>query len=570
MENLRFILLAIAALFGVLLYQAWQTDYPGNADKTKQANQQQTQNRQAKNQSQVAPGQKAESGSKSDLGQKAKTATKSVAADKLIHVVTNNYRIAINPHGGNLYRTTLRNVPLSSDQPDTPLTLLQPGDSDFFRQSSRVIGGDTAQSNVRTFKAAKSTYRLGDNQDTLKVPLAWHGPNGRTIKKTFVFKRDTYRIDLDTKVQNGDGAPWEVSNLVRFWRHGGVTKTHPWFIPSTFSGVGWYAAGSNGDDFSYHKRETAKLGQKPVNITQTGGWAAVMERYFLAAAIPDQKTRARFFASQKATDSAPDAFTTGFRTAQVNVAPGDSTQFNSRLFVGPKLQNDLASVAPGLDLTVDYGFMTVLARPIFKLLSFLHSVVGNWGVAIILLTLIIKLLFYKLSEKQFRSMARMRKFQPRMQQIKEQYGDDRQQMQAKMMELYKKEGFNPLAGCWPMLVQAPVFIVLYWVLLESAEMRAAPFLWINDLSSADPFFILPIIFGVTMFIQQRLTTSTAMDPLQQRMMQIMPLGLAVFFTFFPAGLVLYWCTNNTLSIAQQWYIYKKLDNEGLGHKASNN
>jgi len=199
----------------------------------------------------------------------------------------------------------------------------------------------------------------------------------------------------------------------------------------------------------------------------------------------------------------------------------------------------------------------------------LHSLVGNWGVAIILLTFLIKLCFYKLSETQYRAMARMRKFAPRMQQLKEQYGDDRQQLQSKMMELYKKEGFNPLAGCWPMLVQMPVFISLYWVLRESVELRHAPFmLWIQDLSAPDPLYILPVVFGVTMFLQQRLTANVTMDPMQQRIMQIMPVGLAVFFAFFPAGLVLYWCTNNLLSIAQQWYIYRKLDAEGLGHKAA--
>ncbi len=578
MENLRFILLAIAAVFGVLLYQSWQHDHPG-----KNAQSSRTQSRQASSESvnkaqsstanASAPKASRNKSSRQTSsvpgeGSQSESGQRNIKSSQLIHVVTDNYRITINPRGGDIYRATLRNVPVSSNKPNTPLTLLKPGAHKFFRQTSRIFGPNTSRKTHRKYKAKKSTFQLKKNQDSLKVPLTWTGPNGRKITKVFVFKRNSYRINLKTVVKNAGNSSWKVWNLVDYWRHGGSKSAHAWFIPSTFSGVGWYAQNSGNKGYSYHKRKTSALDKKPVDITQTGGWVAINEHYFLAAAIPGHKTKARFFAKKQTTQAAPNAFKTGFVTAPETISPGHSTEFKTRLFVGPKLQNELTNAAPGLDLTVDYGFMTVLARPIFKLLSFLHSIVGNWGVAIILLTLIIKLLFYKLSEKQYRSMARMRKFQPRMQQIKEQYGDDRQQMQAKMMELYKKEGFNPLAGCWPMLVQAPVFIVLYWVLLESAEMRTAPFLWINDLSSPDPFFILPVYFGITMFIQQRLTTSTAMDPLQQRLMQIMPIGLAVFFTFFPAGLVLYWCTNNTLSIAQQWYIYRKLDTEGLGHKAT--
>lgn len=581
MENLRFILLALVALLGVLLFQAWQTDHAGNpAPQAAQTSHQKPDNKQASKAADNKPAprsgtdngpNKQSGGSSSDLANQTQDKAKeSVSEDELVHVVTPNYRIAINRQGGDLHKATLRKVPESSDGPDTPLTLIRPGATDFFRQRTRVLTEKASGSDAREFDSEQSTYRLDKSDNKLKVPFVWHGPNGRTINKTYVFRRDSYRVDLNTSVKNGSGSKWTVSNFVRFWRHGGSeddSSWSSWFMPSKFSGVGYYAANDN-QEFSFQKRGTAALANNPVDLTQSGGWTGVMERYFLAAAIPDDKTKARFFASSKPTDAAPDAFATGFRTAQVALASDQSTRFDTRLFVGPKLQDDLSSVAPGLDLTVDYGFMTLLARPIFHVLSFLHSIVGNWGVAIILLTLFIKLLFYKLSEKQYRAMARMRKFQPRMQQLKEQYGDDRQQLQAKMMEMYKKEGFNPLAGCWPMLVQAPVFIVLYWVLLESAEMRASPFLWIGDLSSPDPFFILPVIFAVTMFIQQRLTMTTAMDPIQQRMMQIMPIGLGVFFTFFPAGLVLYWCTNNTLSIAQQWYIYRKLDSEGLSHNAS--
>lgn len=582
MEKLRLPLLALVALLGFLLFQAWQAEHQDTTGR--QAGQQQpatTESASAASPSGFKTVDRPQKGSNASgnqprTGSSAHTGSETTAepggdvpASELIKVVTDTYHIEINTRGGSLYRVTLRQVPVSSDKPESELTLIKPGTAAFFRHKTRILSEQSTRSESRIFHAEKSIYRLEDGDKRLEVPLVWQGPNGRKIIKTYVFREGSYHIDLDTVVKNATQKKWPVSNYIRFWRQGGTKQTNAWFIPSTFTGVGWYAEGNDGSAYSYHKRQLSALGKNPADLIQTGGWTAILEHYFIAAAIPNQDTKIRLFARPRPTDAASDAFVTGFRTTQVELAPGDSTRFNTRLFIGPKLQDQMTSTAPSLDLTVDYGFMTVLARPIFKVLSFLHSFVGNWGVAIILLTLIIKLLFFKLSEKQFRAMARMRRFQPRIQQLKEQYGDDRQQLQAKMMELYKKEGFNPLAGCWPMLVQAPVFIVLYWVILQSAELRSAPFLWINDLSSPDPYYILPIFFGVSMFIQQRLTMTAAMDPIQQRMMQIMPIGLAIFFAFFPAGLVLYWCTNNTLSITQQWYIYKKLDSEGLGHKTPN-
>ena len=237
------------------------------------------------------------------------------------------------------------------------------------------------------------------------------------------------------------------------------------------------------------------------------------------------------------------------------------------MYVGPKLQQELAAIAPGLELTVDYGLLTPISEPLFWLLERFHRWTGNWGAAIILLTLAVKLLMYKLSEAQYRGMAKMKKYAPRIQELKERYGDDRERMHKAMMELYKKEKFNPLAGCWPLLVQFPVFIALYWVLLESVELRQADFaLWLNDLSSPDPFYVMPVLFGITMYIQQKLSGNVAMDPMQQRVMNMMPVMLTVFFAFFPVGLVLYWFVSNLIGIAQQWYITRKLAQEGLSHR----
>jgi YidC/Oxa1 family membrane protein insertase len=281
----------------------------------------------------------------------------------------------------------------------------------------------------------------------------------------------------------------------------------------------------------------------------------MIQHYFLSAWIPDAAEPNLYY-----TKVLPPArYVLGLVGPELTVPPGQTQLFSSRLYVGPKLQDHLAEIAPGLELTVDYGMLTVLAKPIFWLLKRIHDLVGNWGWAIIILTLLIKLAFYKLSETSYKSMANMRKLAPRLQALKERYGDDRQKLNQAMMEMYRKEKINPLGGCLPILVQIPVFIALYWVLLESVELRQAAFiLWLKDLSSPDPYYVLPLIMGVTMFIQQKLNPAP-MDPMQAKVMMILPFVFTVFFAFFPAGLVLYWVTNNILSIAQQWVITRRVE-----------
>ncbi|WP_423822335.1 membrane protein insertase YidC [Salinisphaera sp. SPP-AMP-43] len=587
MDNIRFGLLCAAAVICFFLYQAWQTDYA----PSQQAQTAQTSGQQA-NQS---PGAAGDGGDVPDFGapssQGSSTASNGsggqstpdggntaqvpgsnrspVSDGQSVHIVTDKLDVTINTHGGDLRRVALRGVPVSDEQPDTDLRLINDTLPDFFIEQSGLISPDSdAPNHNTTFQAAQSQYRLGQDQDTLRVPLTWTDDAGHKVTKTYVFHRGSYRIDLDHKVANDSQSPWNLRQYVRYWRapHGNtgdVPFSHPFF------GIGWYAAKGD-DDYAYLQRSRDDLASDQLTVDQTGGWIAMVQHYFIGAVVPPKDAQVRLFARPKNIQGVDGSYASGFVGQARNVAAGSQADFTSTLFIGPKYQDQLDAVAPGLGLTVDYGWFSVLARPIFSVLEFLHSLVGNWGVAIILLTVLIKALFYKLSEIQFRGMARMRKFQPRMQKLKEQYGDDKQELQKRMMELYKKEGFNPMAGCWPLLVQMPVFISLYWVLRESVELRHAPFmLWIQDLSAPDPYFILPVIFGATMFLQQKLNANVAMDPMQQRIMQIMPLGMAVFFCFFPAGLVLYWCTNNLLSIAQQWYIYRKLDAEGLNQSPAN-
>lgn len=582
MDNLRFGLLCGAAVICFFLYQAWQTDYaPTDAQRmASNATQTATPDQTTASDSDVPDIAKAPtSQGSSDTGQTqgqtpaqadvpGSQSASPVADGQSVHVVTDKLDVVINTRGGDLREVALRGVPLSQEKPDTNLRLINDTLPDFFIEQSGLVADDSDAPNHNSqYQSAQNEYTLAKGQDELRVPLTWSDGNGHRVTKVYVFHRDSYKIGLDHQVDNGASAPWSLSQYVRFWRAphdntGDVPFSHAFF------GVGWYQAKPDGNKYAYETRGRDDLSGDPLALNQTGGWIAMIQHYFIGAAIPPADAKVHYFARPKDIQGVSGGYASGFVGERQQVAPGTKAEFKTTLFVGPKYQDQLAAVAPGLGLTVDYGWFTVLAKPIFKVLEFLHSIVGNWGVAIILLTFLIKAIFYKLSEIQYRGMARMRKFQPRMAKLKEQYGDDKAELQKRMMELYKKEGFNPLAGCWPMLVQMPVFISLYWVLRESVELRHAPFmLWIQDLSAPDPYYILPVVFGLTMFLQQRLNANVTMDPMQQRIMQIMPVGMAVFFAFFPAGLVLYWCTNNVLSIGQQWWIYRKLDAEGL-HRAA--
>jgi len=576
MDNIRFALLCALGVLAFMLYQAWQADYSATAEPPRPTQQQQAAaNSDATSRASdlAAPPQQSDRSGKPEADAAAAPGSdkrdRELAQGKTVHVVTDKLDVYIDTRGGDLRRVALLDVPVSADRPDSSLRLINDTTPNFFIVQSGLSGGD-APDHISLYKTQQQEYELAQGQDTLQVPLTWSDGNGHQVTKIFTFHRGSYRIDLEHEISNETNSAWDVSQYVRLWRTPFQLAGEIPFTKS-FMGVGWYEALADEDNkYRYEKRDGDKLDENPLTLTQRGGWIAMVQHYFLGAVVMPNNVDVKLFADARAVPGSDsgEGFAAGFISAAQSVAADGREELKTTLYIGPKEQDQLAALAPGLELTVDYGWMTVLAKPIFWVLDKLHMVAGNWGVSIILLTILIKLAFYKLSEKQYRAMARMRKFAPRMQQLREKYGDDKQQLQAKMMDLYKKEGFNPLAGCWPMLIQMPVFIALYWMLRGAVELRLASFLWLQDLSAPDPYYILPVIFGATMFLQQRLQTNVTMDPMQQRMMQIMPLGMAVFFAFFPAGLVLYYCTNTLLSIAQQWYIYRKLDAEGLGHSAA--
>jgi YidC/Oxa1 family membrane protein insertase len=468
----------------------------------------------------------------------------------LIRVRTDVLDLAIDPRGGNIVEAKLPTYPVHKDQPDVPMELLSASPATFFTMQGglRAAGGQPEANHLAEFTATGTEFALVPGATALQVPLRWESPSGVLVTKTYTFRPGSFEIDLEYNVQNNGAEPYQAAEYLQIHRLFTPHKQSMFNVETySFNGPVTY------DGSKYQKLKVEDLAENPFRQTVAQGWLAAIQHHFLAAAVPPSAETWQYegrFADGRFLVNAIGPLQT--------IAPAASGSFRSKLFVGPKLQKDLKAIAPGLELTVDYGRLTILAQPMFWLLDKVHGVVRNWGVTIILVTLLIKLAFYKLSETSGRSMAGMRKLQPRMKALQERYKDDRQAMSTALMELYKKEKINPAAGCLPMLVQIPFFISFYWVLLESVEMRQAPFaLWITDLSSRDPFFVLPLLMGAAMFFQQKLNPPPP-DPVQAKMMQIMPVVFTGFFAFFPAGLVLYWLTNSLLSMAQQWRINKVL------------
>jgi YidC/Oxa1 family membrane protein insertase len=412
------------------------------------------------------------------------------------------------------------------------------------------INKGTAPSHNAIYQSEKKVYRLAEGEDRIEVPLYWKDGNGVSVKKVLTFKRDDYVIDVDYYITAGE-QDWSGSDYMQLVRSRPVELHANAFIRTYTGGVVY------SDEIKYEKYDFDDIAEENLNYQLTDGWLAMIQHYFLVAWIPETGKDNLYF-SRYNRDK--DLYTLGTRTSAITIAASQTGEISSRLVVGPKLQNKLEKIAPGLDLTVDYGILTIFAKPLFWLLDAYHGLFNNWGWAIIFLTITVKAVFYKLSEISYKSMAKMRKVAPRIKKMKEQYGDDRQAMSKAMMDMYKREKINPMGGCFPILIQMPFFISLYWVLLESVEMRHAPFaLWLTNLTDKDPYFVLPVLMGISMFIQQKLNP-TPVDPMQQKIFQVMPFAFTILFAFFPSGLVLYWVVNNLLSIAQQYVITKRIEN----------
>ncbi|MEQ1439211.1 membrane protein insertase YidC [Fontimonas sp. SYSU GA230001] len=552
MENRRFILIALLGVVLFFLYQAWEKDYATPAAPAATA----------------APAITDEPVPNAPAGEvpaaRAQLEAPVSTDSARVTVETDVLRAEIALTGGELRRLELKNYAVSKDRPDEALALLDDRQGRYFVLQSGLAGAQQPLVTHRTpFAAPQAAYRLDDGADQVEAVLEYRDASGYVARKIYRFRRGEYRVELIHELVNGGDTELVASPYARLARTVFKTGGEPPFV-STFTGVGFYEQKEASSSYRFKKTKLEKLADEAYETRQTGGWIAMLQHYFVCAILPAQDQPATFAAKP----AAGQGYMAQYLGAPQTVAPGQEARFTTPLYLGPKLQDRVAAVAPGFDLTLDYGVLTPISEPLFWLLSSFHKFTGNWGVAIILLTLLVKALMYKLSEAQYRSMAKMKKFGPKIQDIRERYGDDRERMQKAMMELYKKEGFNPLAGCWPLLVQFPVFIALYWVLLESVELRQASFaFWLNDLTSPDPYYVLPVLFGASMFVQQKLSGQQAMDPMQQKIMNVMPIMLTAFFAFFQSGLVLYWFVSNLIGIAQQWFITRKLEKEEAARAA---
>ncbi|MGO9038678.1 MAG: membrane protein insertase YidC [Steroidobacteraceae bacterium] len=556
MPNTRVMLMVAFAAILYLNYEAWMRDYREPV---------------AGASSQTASGAPGASNTLADSVPKAETATLSATAptpaapagapppaappaetgapaagSPMLHVVTDVLDVSINLKGGEIDRADLPQYPVHKETPNIPV-LLENSDADsLYLLQSGLIGkaGEAAPTHLVTWTAAQTSYVLPAGAKELRVPMTWSDGRGLTVTKMFVFTRGWYGIDLSYDVQNTGTEPRSIasySQILRHWEH----PSRSYFDVETYSFKGpTVFDGTKSRDLKVENEADSRYSE-----VVTNGWLASLQHHFVSAIVPQANLPYRFqlrVENHQYLLSATGPFT--------QIPAGAQAQFREKLFIGPKLQAQLAATGPRLERTADYGLLTVIAQPLFAALNWIHSLIGNWGWSIIIITAMIKLMFYPLSQASGRSMAKMRAVAPRMKQIQESYKDDREKLGRAMMELYKREKINPLAGCLPMVVQIPVFISFYWVLLESVEMRQAPFLlWINDLSSRDPYFVLPLLMGGAMFAQFKLNPAPP-DPMQAKIMQFMPLVMTGMMAWFPSGLVLYWLTNTVLSIAQQWRV----------------
>ena len=471
----------------------------------------------------------------------------------LIEVSTDTLDLRIDPSGGDIVYLALQQYLRELAVPDEPFVLLESRPGREFIATSGLVGPDGVDANGRAeWRTDAAGYELAEDADSLVVDLRLVTEDNVRITKRFTFSRGSYLIDIEFLVENGSAAPWRANAFGQIRRHDFSDPSAGNRFMRTYLG---YVITS--DDDPYQEVDFDDIADAPFVLEQEGGWVGLSQHYFLSAWVPAADSASRYTLRR----SGNGQFIGEFTSATLELAPGAAGGAGMRFYAGPKDQYSLAEISPNLDLTVDYSFLWFLAAPIYWLLTRIDSFAGNYGVSIIMLTLIVKLIFYKLSETQYRSMAGMRRLMPRMQQLRERYGDDRMKLQQATMDLYKKEKINPFGGCLPLLVQMPVFIALYWVLMQSVELRHAPFfLWLDDLSVRDPYFVLPLLMGATMFLQMRMSPAPA-DPMQAQIMRLMPIMMTVLFLWFPSGLVLYWLTNALLSILQQWYITRKLDAE---------
>ncbi|MBH0039924.1 membrane protein insertase YidC [Pseudoalteromonas sp. SWN166] len=541
MESQRTFLLIGLMLVSFLLFQEWDNDYnkpkvdPSATTQTLQAN---------------SPESDDYIPSSSDSGLPASA---TLAKRSVINITTDVFKVKIDTKGGDIVEADLLQYEDTKGS-DTPYMLL--GEliegRQYFSQSGLIgLNGPDASANGRpTYSTEQKTYTL--TGDELRVPLQFTDSNGVNFTKTYVFKKGQYDVGLEYKVNNTTSTPLQVQLYTQIKR---TVQEKGSMVDQNYLGAAYGT-----DEEPYEKYSFSDMADKNLNKSTQGGYVAFIQHYFVSAWVPMQDQSNTIYSLITKSNAA----IIGAKDPAVNIQAGSEKTLTATYYMGPKESDILEAIHPDLDLTVDYGWLWFISQPLFVLLKWLHSILGNWGVAIIAITIIVKSLMYPLTKAQYTSMAKMRALQPKMAALKEKFGDDRQKFGQATMEMYKKEKVNPMGGCFPILLQMPIFLALFYVFLESTELRHAEFIfWLNDLSAQDPYYVLPILFGASMFVTQKLQPMTVTDPMQQKMMTFMPVIFSVFFLWFPSGLVLYWLVSNLISIVQMLIIYRGMEKKGI-------
>lgn len=559
MDFRRVALYAALGLVSYSLWINWEKDYPQTTPITTTIAQQQSASKS--NDGQLLP----DMHNAADAGNTAQnnadvtpaqsfSEQANVESHKIIHVLTDVLDIQIDLQQGDIVQAKLLQYPENVQNKNIPVTLLQnnPNERYVANSSLFVVQNQDIKTLNLNFESEQPQYELAVNQDQLVVQLKGHDADGLNVVKRFILKRGNYLVNIEYDLTNDGQESWKG------YMNTQLLRTSPQEDKSSMFHMGSYvgASYSNPGVHRYQKVNFKDMIKSNLDANVQGGWIAMQQHYFLSAWIPNEQQTSRFY-----TRASNNDFTIGSVSQPIILNVGQKQVVGSRLYIGPESANVLHAISPGLDLTVDYGLLWFISSILFSIMSAIHSIIGNWGWSIVLVTVLIKIAFYRLSTTSYKSMANMRRLQPKLAALKERYGDDKAKLSQATMEFYRQEKVNPLGGCLPILVQIPVFMALYWMLIESVELRQAPFiLWINDLSAADPYHVLPIIMGITMLIQQRLNPAPP-DPMQAKIMMFLPVLFTAMMWGLPSGLVLYWVVNNTLSILQQWYITRKYSGE---------
>jgi len=541
MDSQRSFLIIALAVVSFFLWQEWQKDYgPQPAVATAQV---------STNAASTADGSMASLQLESPENAVAQAAA---TVSQRVKVITDTLELEIDTRGGDIVGLTLPQYALTKDSADSYVLMRQLAGFEYVAQSGLIARDGPDRVERPLYQAANTEYRLG-SEGTLTVPLTMEF-NGLQIEKRFIFTAGKYDVRVEYHLVNNSTDIKTVQPFHHLRQNIDNGESGSMFMPI------YRGAAFGSSEERYKKYDFSDMQKNNLNVSTQAGWVAMLEHYFVAAWIPDQQANNQLYSRITGGNKG----VIGTLGPVVDIDPGQSTLISATFYAGPKIQDQLAELANGLDLTVDYGFLWFISQLLFWLLTKIQLFVSNWGLAIICITIIVKGIMFPLTKIQYESMAKMRNLKPKIEELQARYKDDRQKMGPAMMELYRKEKVNPMGGCLPMLIQMPIFLALYWVFVESVELRHAPFmLWITDLSAQDPYYVLPVLFGISMFLMQKLTPMQVTDPLQQKLMMWMPVAFSVFFLWFPSGLVLYWFVSNLISLAQMLYIYRGMEKKGL-------